>query len=977
MHSPSNFSSPPLKSRPRDPHDILHRICRVDVMKLPIPVLVRERALRTLQLSGTADKDALAQRAWSLRRHLCGLLDTQPQKGTTYDDQILERVAAYQLLLTTSGQTGTVATFMEQQLSRHADEAASINGAYTEGTKLVASIDECNARHMATLAKFFLHRADEDPWLQDEHAAAQAEEMELRLKLEKLRQEHPEVAAILKADEIRRFVDEFAHSGYMSLPSRTDYLTEILRGIAMGNHMVRLTGESATGKNVLARQVAHVIGTGLFEYTANRDEPIDSLIWSPGFDQKSTVHFGALVQAMTGLTGPDQGSPSHTGQGFAFHEFNKLSGADQVHISKFVAAAQPGAMIDIRSNPPCRVRVQPNFFFIVSGNPPGDRYTDRTQTPIEAEREFRTDVTIDYFPQTPEHPELFSAFVAALTDPNTYQLACIGRNDVQPQFIANATTNVPELNQTPASGGFLWRFASAMRSVLSAFSHQETALTKMYTSLPPEQFHLNSLFLDPGMILQWLREFRMDLRAQKRGIASFIVGKLRAYLDKRTEASAEEMKLFCEYFEYFGIPVDPGSKQTIDPKAPHTILTPKEFGLLFPDVPRPKEKTPTPKAEGEDLVLSNNEAVVILTMPLKRGELYTLEPGMTFAITIGETPTVVTYLGLVKGDDRIVVRHESETIAVAITAINDLATMCHRVGQQAERLKTISAKAGSPPAGNNPPAPTVKVGGATNTPCGIGAAEMLCCAHQRQFFGPEDTFGIADPHHPIDALPTPPVVEELLKHGFDLRWWPGDTSLADKTLLGLETYLSAKRTPPTNALIKPMQGCDHWMQANIQMFSQSSIVPPHWMFVPRASESGSTNFGRCFQAIMDEIARISTPILVVQLQHLCRSWNALTGGNALSTHALPMHLQSLLPSPAELLLFNEQSKRLPNRPPFCDAHNIIWTRVNDNSNRTVRVTGFAEGGIQLAPYDARIGGGVPLGFFVLHYNPKTAKFNDF
>ena len=181
--------------------------------------------------------------------------------------------------------------------------------------------------------------------------------------------------------------------------------------------------------------------------------------------------------------------------------------------------------------------------------------------------------------------------VAALLDEKTGRLRVMGEQDIMPGFRDEPSKGTMVLDNDPEHSGVIWNFANAWKQTLLAFSHQSTELSKKDPTAALGTYHLDKIILDIGKVLQWLRDFKLDRAAQKRGIACFLTEKLIEEIEGQVHATPEEKILFAKFFKEHGIDLSrKPAEADFRPSEPH-VLTPVQIGLLFPQVPRPSKRT--------------------------------------------------------------------------------------------------------------------------------------------------------------------------------------------------------------------------------------------------------------------------------------------------------------------------------------------------------------------------------------------------
>ena len=629
-YMPERPSFTPEAPRPRFDLSTIQGIPVGEVEVLPDAEAMARDYLDGLAKEKTSQAE-MAELAWALRRQLQEdlrhLSEVAPgvslgelrRKLLQEDETHGFSLAVYRRLTTLASQT------IERELVRHEREKNEINGTYEEFKTLEKSLDDERGKLNGLLADMFKRAGQEPkPVHLMKRALLEAKVTDLSDKLSLLKTKSPDVAALIEYDTINEYARQLRENGFVWTKSRQKLLQDVLTGALTSRPVAALMGETGTGKTAMARAAAIELSSREPERTVGGDqEKFVRLLASPAIEEgKTSYEYGPLLRAMTGLaSSKDKPSDSRGGGIFFDDEFNTRPTSVQRQILKFVSECRPGRKVTVPGTP-LTVTVEPGFLYLAAGNPPSERY-DREETGIETKREFAGNVlNVEYLEQTPDNPELYQVLLASLLDQKTGRLTAVTPQEIQPGWVkADAATGVKSLDLDPRSGAFLWRFSQAWGELFKAFSHKDTVLHKKNPGKPKAEFHLPSFILDPGVVLSWVDQYKASPRDRKKHLGEFLMNKLTGYLD---QFPPEEQKTVSLYLTHFDLPkvetTGKGKDKTIThlevDKPTVTVLTPKDVGFLNPNVPRPREKTQPPKAEGVDII-DPETGEVIGTRPIE------------------------------------------------------------------------------------------------------------------------------------------------------------------------------------------------------------------------------------------------------------------------------------------------------------------------------------------------------------------------
>lgn len=838
----------------KDPEDVLQRILGKNIDEFALPEDAERSADRLLRTYGS--KPALAEWAYLLRHEIYDVfhearrgLGTQSSVSTDTEgrdsdateqpmtvEEILQaspalqtRLALYRKLLRHEFEPdadGPMLSYMGKHWRRHDQERSSVNGAYEKASSLLAEKTALEEQLTAVLGRMFGHRkGDPDSVDVAERFALEQDIAAIDQHVTRIKQEKPEVAALLQHDEIQERLHEHHNGGFMQFVSRRKLVNRLLKGLVSTKPAVLMLGESGVGKTAVARELGKAIGVDVIYSLPPGDtsEPVQRLLATKGWEgNKDVYRFGSLLQAMTGYENSDDmrnGRKRHAGNIFFDDEFNKRSNNQQALILKFVAAAKPGQEVDVPGTP-LRVLVQPQFAYLAAGNPPSNRY-ERNETPLEAYREVPNKLLLDYLEQTPEQPELYEAMVAALLDEKTGRLRVMGEQDIMPGFRDEPSKGTMVLDNDPEHSGVIWNFANAWKQTLLAFSHQSTELSKKDPTAALGTYHLDKIILDIGKVLQWLRDFKLDRAAQKRGIACFLTEKLIEEIEGQVHATPEEKILFAKFFKEHGIDLSrKPAEADFRPSEPH-VLTPVQIGLLFPQVPRPSKKDIAPP-KGQSAFLRDGSEVRYEAEPksVDGNDRIVLAPGDTMIIDGGQE---ATYVGAVENKMQpFLIRVSGHYQLIHYSQIDDARTLLLR-------MRGPSASVDAPV---------------------VREAKDIIEKGGGKFYGPESliAMGLKAP----DKLPPMPPKEEVERYaalGFDMRLEvsaaPDGKTITPEWMNSIlqKVFDALPDTSPKAGRIlyqDPQKPNDNWYKKSPETFYSDTKLTTCWAFTSGTKTRGCT-----------------------------------------------------------------------------------------------------------------------------------------
>ena len=452
--------------------------------------------------------------------------------------------------------------------------------------------------------------------------------------------EHTDVASAIMFEQMSAYHDE-AKRGFVWLPSREAIHQETVETLQNGRWPL-LLGEAGTGKSdqadaaavaLTGEQPTHLAcGPNTSERQLIADKDIDP-------EGGSYETYGAAMQAATGYIDSRQTEPSFkTGRVARFDESGRLGEKGYSEI-KELRQKRPATREDrervkrgetieqakmLHGKP-----VLPGFAAILTTNPAGPRYPDRSEPDPALRREIAP-IKVDYPPMTPENPELYEFMLATLMDDNHH--IAVAREELAPAYMREPLTQeviLPDgrrvvaenkLVQSPTylRHGALYRLSFAIRELQNAFNYgnidtiPQTALRYSTDSSTGklkvvgqggDPLTLSSSTITLGEVASWMEGFRDrrekdDPDYQVNTLTEWTQLKLQRYLNQADASDREKIQALFDHFHLF----DP-----VMQLAHAQPMIPKEIGYLSPRVPRPVELADSDKldhrTEGKQVAL--------------------------------------------------------------------------------------------------------------------------------------------------------------------------------------------------------------------------------------------------------------------------------------------------------------------------------------------------------------------------------------
>jgi hypothetical protein len=492
------------------------------------------------------------------------------------------------LLKAFTNDSETADTFREHY-DRHQFEVESINGAHEQYSAARRAVDTRTDALDATARDIFSHRDEgmnEMRVLQYEATLKAA--VGARSVLEDILSENPQIAAQAHAETLARYGKEFEGEKFIWSPSRRRAL-ELVERAALSGKPILLSGESGTGKTRIMEQIAYILTGEAPAETPGKDIRFQDLIAKPKIAPGGGTYYEykEIGAAFTGKDSTQDEAPTHDGRLVTDDEFNLLDESEQNTRLSRVAAWTPGKKVRM---PVTNITetIAPNALYAAMVNLASARYK-RNRIPPEVLRKFAK-ADLDYPPQTPDDPELFDMLLGPLHDENGRFR--VSREAIAPAYAYEERTEdvvregqsmrekvrIRHLDEDPTHGGFLWRFANALRECNESFAHRETVLHSR-----GQAQYMKDMVIDMGTVTGWLSEYRTLGRTTR--MATFLCQKLEEEFLTKEAYTIDDRALVRAFFSHVGIDIEKEAADTTTSPKPFTVLTPQEVGLLSPRVP--------------------------------------------------------------------------------------------------------------------------------------------------------------------------------------------------------------------------------------------------------------------------------------------------------------------------------------------------------------------------------------------------------
>ncbi len=588
-------------------------------------------------------------------------------------------------------QTTFLDRFTDARVEAKLFKSSELGGKWKENTKAIAETKEAFESEIRSLHLGQVARPDQVAAAKGRASRFANKLIELGVQKEDVvhlegkphTKENTDVAAHIMYETLSAYHEQ-AKEGFVWLPSREDIHAKTIAALQNGRWPV-LTGESGTGKSEQADAAAVVLtGEQPTHLPCGPSTGPEQLIADKDIENgQSYLKYGPAMQAATGYLDSRQTQPAHTtGRVVRLDESGKLGpkGYSEIKELRQKRSVTRGDLERYRRGENLEQSkilygkpVLPGFAAILTTNPPGTRYQDRTEPDAALRRELAP-IPVDYPPMTTDNPELYEFMLATLMDQTNHIPAA--KAELAPAYEVKQPTQEERLpdgrrvlghetlisDPTDTRHGTLYRLAFAVRSLQDAFNNgnaeslPENALRFTtdangrisVVSQGGDPLTLNNSTITLGEVSSWMRGFlerRMkdDPKMQTESLSDYLKVKLETYLDQTDIEDREKIRAIFDHYKLFNPAPNLKNAQPV---------IPSEIGYLSPRVPKPlqvEESLPLKEAKNTEttafiihtmhddmrLLLEDGSNVLVNTGELffpKDGRQITLRPGMRFTI---------------------------------------------------------------------------------------------------------------------------------------------------------------------------------------------------------------------------------------------------------------------------------------------------------------------------------------------------------
>lgn len=478
--------------------------------------------------------------------------------------------------------------------------------------------------------------------------------------------ENTDIAAEIMYQTIEGYHDQ-GKQGFMWLPSRVKIHVATVESLTNGR-WPSLRGEAGTGKSEQADAAALVVtGEQPTHIACTKNTSERDLIADKDIDPAtggSYETYGPAMQAATGYESSLDKEPKfHTGRIVRYDESGRM-GEKGYSATKEFRQKRPATPQDIRdfkegrSIDPDKLLhgkpVLPGFGAVLTTNPEGPRYPDRTEPDAALRRELSY-ITVDYPDQNATNPETFEAMLGALMDDN-HHISAI-RAELSPAYtVVSVDEQLSDgrkvkarqelvADPTDPHHGALYRLAFAVRALQDAFNNgnstsiSENALRfNINTNGQVEivrtggdPLTLSNTTITLGEVRSWMEGFkdRMlkdDPAYHVHSMTEWIQLKLNTFLNQVDDIDKDKAKAIFSHFHLFD---KPGETLMRDA----TPLTSKQIGYLSPRVPRPLHLDLLTKPQGEASLQAPQVSETVKRPEVYQDKQAMLEDGTTILVS--------------------------------------------------------------------------------------------------------------------------------------------------------------------------------------------------------------------------------------------------------------------------------------------------------------------------------------------------------
>jgi hypothetical protein len=312
-------------------------------------------------------------------------------------------------------------------------------------------------------------------------------------------EERPDGLVAMKRHEITQYAQELRASRFAVTPSREIALEELLEAIVQGRPALML-GPTGTGKTTIVQELARRLGVDLEVIPGN--EVTAGQLWGrPGMEagKGDVTRDGIVARAMI------------EGKLLLWDEANASEEAMEKFLKfKAYLTKRAGDLVRVPAENPLARPIHPQYGFVLSGNPKGQKHAKRADFPPEVARELG-EVRLEYLPEE----ELYDLILAALVEEDAVPLHIdeLRANGV----VQNLVKFVHEVQN-------LYLGLSAARGVAGASS-------------------LRTLVIDPGMVTAWIIGWSYARARRGDSLASYLDRQLTLLAHSEKYAAEDRMLL--------------------------------------------------------------------------------------------------------------------------------------------------------------------------------------------------------------------------------------------------------------------------------------------------------------------------------------------------------------------------------------------------------------------------------------------------
>jgi len=503
----------------------------------------------------------------------------QSKKQKIESDDTLKMKLA---ILSSLWQDEKTKNLFQKEYSRHIKEEKEINGEYEKYKKLTTEIKKTEKQIDELTTKMFKNRGQKEDELSTLMYDNYSRGLETSKKdLKELLAQNPELSALAGYEQLVEFQRQMQKEHFVWTDSRKNIYKQLSEKMLSGRPVMILS-ESGAGKTSIVSAAANrLTGESVSRVVGGQHARAEKLFATRELaGDESYYKYQPIMEALSGKLSAKDEKPAHNGRICLDDEFNNRPSDAQMEIIKNLSGnITPGKQFQV-PNTTKEETVQPNFSFIACGNPASDRYV-RKDTDVAVEREFGGNVVeMDYLEQTKDNPELYQVLLTSLMDKN--HRIRVDKTELSPNFVKQDGKEV--VDEDSKAGGFLWRFTNAWRTMFDSFKHEENALIKASPGQPKEEFFLDKVLLDVGVVTSWLEKYKkIKLNTS---LENFLKQELKSFLSQPT-FSAEDKNLAKKILNHFDIDLE---KKADENRIKKQVLTPQDIGWLLPNVVRPRKE---------------------------------------------------------------------------------------------------------------------------------------------------------------------------------------------------------------------------------------------------------------------------------------------------------------------------------------------------------------------------------------------------